>query len=408
MQQYPEFVSNSKFYSMDASKDLIVQWQAMAENIKQVHQLTTGHYDDLDHLIQTYLKAGNKIFKMQTGIVSHITDAQEYIIKGVASGSDLIKKGDVFELEGTYCREVYRSQKTLGFPHVRDIAFLQNHPCYVNLKLEAYISSPIFVRDKIYGTLNFSSTEPRANGFSESEHDLISMMAQAIGNFLLIQEREEHLKYLNFRMKELIGHVAHDLRNPLGAIRGLAEISRLKEMSAEKTEKIFKTIQSESEKTLDFVNKILDEAALGTGKVVMNKTVFSFSDVLNSVLKELAPLLDSRNISIKTDIQCKDNVLADEKRIEQLLKNLIINLAKYAHSSSVASVICTHRDNTLHIQLENQTSDEDIKLDNTLYKSIGFGIDISVEILEQHGSKLLIDHDADTYRVTFELPLNTE
>ena len=120
---------------------------------------------------------------MQTGIVSHITDDKDYIIKDVISPLDVIHPDDVYPLEGTYCREVYKSHKTLGFPHVGEMHELKEHPVYVNLRLEAYISAPIYVHDTIYGTLNFTSTEPRTYGFSEHEHDLISMMAQSIGNF---------------------------------------------------------------------------------------------------------------------------------------------------------------------------------------------------------------------------------
>jgi signal transduction histidine kinase len=99
------------------------------------------------------------------------------------------------------------------------------HPAYQNLKLEAYLSAPIFVERYLYGTLNFTSTESRANGFSRHKHDLIALMANSIGNYIMLRQKEEELVDLNKRIKRFVGYLAHDLRNPIGSIIGLAQMA---------------------------------------------------------------------------------------------------------------------------------------------------------------------------------------
>ncbi|MDX1296337.1 MAG: histidine kinase, partial [Sulfurimonadaceae bacterium] len=151
--QYPDFVDNDTYFRLDRSTSEHEQLTAMTNNLKKVHNLTTRHYDDFEELIAAYLRAGIDIFQMQTGIVSHINEEKQYIIKDVVTPLvEILHKNDVFELDGTYCREVAKSGRTLGFPHVGEMEALNSHPVYQNLKLESYISAPIYVRDTLYGT----------------------------------------------------------------------------------------------------------------------------------------------------------------------------------------------------------------------------------------------------------------
>lgn len=194
--QYPAFIENEEYFQLDDSKSYHEQLIALTNNIKRLHQLSIMQFDSFEILMQSYLKSGIEIFQMSTGIVSNIVDGKDYIVKDIVSNIKAIRTGDVFELEGTYCKEVVKSKKILGFPHVGTMKEFQSHPAYVNLKLESYLSAPIFVRDVLYGTLNFSSTTPRQNGFSEHEHDLISMMADSIGNYILLKQKRRALERL--------------------------------------------------------------------------------------------------------------------------------------------------------------------------------------------------------------------
>ena len=230
---YPNFIENKVYFSNKNSSNNIEEVLVLSENLKKLHSLTTKSYTDFDELINDYLTEGKKIFSMEIGIVSNIIE-NDYIVCNAVSPDNSLKAGDIFPLEGTYCREVYKSQLALGFPHVGSMEKMKDHPVYENMKLEAYISAPIFVEKQMFGTLNFTSTKVREGGFSEHEKDLISMMANSIGRFLSMKDNEAKLISANNRLRKLVGFVSHDLRNPLGNIQSF--ISLLEDSTKEESE----------------------------------------------------------------------------------------------------------------------------------------------------------------------------
>ena len=130
-----------------------------------------------NHLLET----GREKLSMSMGIVSHI-ECDRYEIVAVSSLTGVFVAGEDFELKDTYCRDVYEQKKTIALTELEGIAGLQLHPLYESLPLEAYISTPIFVDNKGWGTVNFSCMKIRDNNFSSDEVEFIESAAQKISS----------------------------------------------------------------------------------------------------------------------------------------------------------------------------------------------------------------------------------
>ena len=162
--------------------------QNFTANLKHLHRINTTEYSNFEALFTDCLETGCEIFGLSTGIVSHVRDCNYTIL---AVKTDLpIEAGAEFDLKDTYCKRVVREKSTVAYDRVGNIKTMQTHPVYQNLKLESYIGTPIFVRGKIYGTLNFSSTEVRKEDFQPQEREFIELMAQSIGRFIAAWETE--------------------------------------------------------------------------------------------------------------------------------------------------------------------------------------------------------------------------
>jgi signal transduction histidine kinase len=286
---------------------------------------------------------------------------------------------------------------------VGEIAEFKDHPVYVNLKLEAYLSAPIFVNEKLYGTLNFTSLIPRQHGFSEHEHDLISMMAVSIGNFILLQSKENTLKKTNLRIKELVGYLSHDLRGPLGSINGLCKVALTHTMTEEKKTQIFETIHQESEKSLELVNTILDQAALGTGKIDLHKEYFTAEDFIQNALETFSLLIKEKELNVKTSTPFALELFADRPRLLQAVNNLLVNAFKYAKKGSDINISFIEKGDYITCTISNLKDDKASTVNETIYKSVGYGLDIVHDILRLHGTELKLNEENDRYIVSFDL-----
>ncbi len=159
--------------------------QALADfsdHLKQIHRLATTNYAWLEDLFADYIETGCGMFNLTTGIVSQVTD-NTYTILAVRSPLNL-SVGFEADCQDTYCAEVIEKQITLSFSHVGAIEKMKEHPVYQNLRLESFISTPIFVNGTIFGTLNFSDTTPREQEFQSYEREIIELMARNIGHSL--------------------------------------------------------------------------------------------------------------------------------------------------------------------------------------------------------------------------------
>ena len=174
--------------------------QSFSTNLKHLHRINTTEYPDFETLFADCLATGCEIFGLSTGIVSHIQN-DSYTILAVQSDLALEANAE-FDVKDTYCTAVVANRSTIAYNHVGKLATMQTHPVYQNLKLESYVGTPIWVRGKIYGTLNFSDTEVREGKFQPQERELIEMMAQSIGHFIEAWETDTERQQAEAALRE--------------------------------------------------------------------------------------------------------------------------------------------------------------------------------------------------------------
>ncbi len=124
---------------------------------------TQWQHPEFQEYSKEIVKLGLKKLNLSMGIVSRIKHNQ-YNIIAVESPLQLFKVGDTFPLQDTICQTVVDTQESFAFNSAKELARI-SHPAYGKIPLESYIASPIWLDDKIWGTLNFSSTDPRAEDF---------------------------------------------------------------------------------------------------------------------------------------------------------------------------------------------------------------------------------------------------
>ncbi len=140
---------------------------------------------------------------------------------------------------------------------------------------------------------------------------------------------------------ELMAKVSHELRTPLGAIMGYAEFLH-NEMFAPLTpqQKHFTSEILDSTNYLNgLVNDLLDEAQMERGKIQIQPALFDLRQMAGQLTVTLQPIAQAKSLDFSLSVvpELPVNLFGDQKRIRQILTNLIGNAIKFTAAGSVTA-----------------------------------------------------------------------
>ena len=137
------------------------------------------------------------------------------------------------------------------------------------------------------------------------------------------------------RAKEaMLGVVSHEMRTPLAAIIGFAEIIALRnDMATTFAERI----RVNAQRLTYMVNDLLDHAQMQAGSLKIRHESFSPSSLLLLVKNLLSGLAEQKSLKLITDVDptLPDLILGDSSRLQQILVNLVGNAIKFTDYGEV-------------------------------------------------------------------------
>lgn len=215
-----------------------------------------------------------------------------------------------------------------------------------------------------------------------------------------INKMSKSLKALDEFRKDLIANITHDLKTPLGLIRGYGEmINDFYGDDKENRTKYINLILNETNRMSLMIDDILSLSKLQSGSMKLNLESFNLDNLINEVMNSFDIITKNKEIQlIKHDMNL--NVLADKELIRRVIFNVIsnsINSIKSKGEIVISSKI--HDDNNVLIKLSDNgcgISRKDLPHIFDKYKKgvragTGLGLAIVKEILTLHKSKFYIE-----------------
>jgi len=156
-------------------------------------------------------------------------------------------------------------------------------------------------------------------------------------NSQIIAEKNKHLVRLNQDKNEFLGIVAHDLKNPLQAIQGSAELIEmtLQEEKLQSKQELFEFTQMISisvERMFNLITNLLDVNAIESGKVKIDLQKQDILPILQRIVDEYRKKAEPKQLKLHIDLP-KNECYAyiDRNSLHQVLDNLVSNAVKYSH-----------------------------------------------------------------------------
>jgi len=206
---------------------------------------------------------------------------------------------------------------------------------------------------------------------------------------------------------EFLATMSHELRTPLNAIMGLSQLLQQKIVGTlnDKQEEYINYIYSNGEQLLALINDILDLSKVEAGKEELTLLPLQVQDICNYVISTVCDRALEKGLQLTTEIEPEADVcIADDRRIKQMLLNLLTNAIKFTPAGKVSltvkkvpqGMIFTVSDTGIGIDSNQfQFLFEPFKqLDSRLnrqYEGTGLGLALTRKLARLHGGDVTVE-----------------
>ncbi len=145
----------------------------------------------------------------------------------------------------------------------------------------------------------------------------------------VLQSQANSLQLADRRKDEFLAVLAHELRNPLAALKaGLKLLTRRSE--GPQTEKVTGLMEDQITHLVRLVDDLLDVSRITQGKIELQRSFFDLREALKTAISMAAPNIEAKKHNVRTKFpDTPVTVFADDFRVTQCAVNLINNAAKY-------------------------------------------------------------------------------
>jgi signal transduction histidine kinase len=288
------------------------------------------------------------------------------------------------------------------------------------LGLRSVIIAPIVARGRTLGALTVVYGESERRYTREDVpfiEDLARRAAMAIDNARLYEAAES----ANRAKDEFLATLSHELRTPLTAITGWAHMLQLG-ITDEKTTKLaIDTILRSAKAQGELIDDLLDLSRVIAGTLHLNIVTADLTKIVEDVIVAARPAADAKRLRIELAGSPRLLVRGDDRRLHQIVWNLVTNAVKFTDEGGAVNVQLSQRDSMVRVEVIDTGRgiepeflpyvwDRFRQADSSTSRQhggLGLGLAVVRHLVELHGGTVHAESEGAGRGATFaiELPL---
>jgi len=240
--------------------------------------------------------------------------------------------------------------------------------------------------------------------------------------FREIQDKSRQLEIANQHKSEFLANMSHELRTPLNAIIGFSEVllERLFGEINTKQDDYLKDIHSSGRHLLNLINDILALSKVEAGRMELDLATFDLPTAIGNALALIRERAQKHAIALDVHIEAGlESVVADERKLKQILLNLLSNAVKFTPDGGRIDVRARIVGDVVEIAVQDtgigiaaadhEAVFEEFRQVGRQYTSkqegTGLGLALTRRFVELHGGAIRVDSAPGKGSVfTFTLP----
>jgi PAS domain S-box-containing protein len=233
---------------------------------------------------------------------------------------------------------------------------------------------------------------------------------------------EEALKEADRRKDEFLAILSHELRNPINAVVGWAQILKSGTLGGDTVRHGLEVIERNARAEAKLVESLLDLSRISTGKLDLQMKPMDLKAVATAAVENARPVAKAKDIELGLEAASDPfTIVADAARLEQVLTNLLSNAVKFTPAGGQVRVQLERADSCVIVRVIDNGNgiapeflpfvfDRFRQADSRRERhhgGLGLGLAVVRELVQAHGGVATADSAGTGRGSTFTITLPT-
>lgn len=308
-----------------------------------------------------------------------------------------VREGKMVSIESA---EEFR--KTYGgvYPGLEELADMQT-----------YLATPLIHAGETVGSLSLHFREAAAVGASDRAFTLLLAQTAAAAlhrarSYDAEREKRRDAEVLARAREDVLGVVAHDLRNPLNLIQMTAELMLDEELPRPRRGEMLGIAIRAAKEMNRLIEDLLDTVRLQAGRLSLDFEDVSVDEIIRQAEVTFRPVADRRRVHFEAAALDGVTVRADPTRVSQIVGNLLGNAIKFTPEQGSVKLLATPQDTQVLFQVTDDgpgiPADHMSHIFDSFWQArksdrrgVGLGLAIAKTLVEAQGGKIWVESKVD-------------